>query len=45
MTLHTLDPDVTVRALLERLPVVEDLKITPAGMEEAFLQLTREGGS
>jgi ABC-2 type transport system ATP-binding protein len=43
--LHTSDPDATVRALFERLPVVEDLKITRAGMEEAFLQLTREGGS
>jgi ABC-2 type transport system ATP-binding protein len=45
VTLHTSDPDGTVRALFERLPVVEDLKITRAGMEEAFLQLTREGGS
>jgi ABC-2 type transport system ATP-binding protein len=45
LTLHTSDPDATVRALFERLPVVEDLKITRAGMEEAFLQLTREGGS
>jgi ABC-2 type transport system ATP-binding protein len=45
LTLHTTDPDVTVRALFERLPIVEDLKITRAGMEEAFLQLTREGGS
>jgi ABC-2 type transport system ATP-binding protein len=45
LTLHTSDPDITVRALFERLPVVEDLKITRAGMEEAFLQLTREGGS
>jgi ABC-2 type transport system ATP-binding protein len=45
VTLHTTDPDVTVRALFERLPAVEDLKVTRAGMEEAFLQLTREGGS
>jgi ABC-2 type transport system ATP-binding protein len=45
VTLHTSDPDATVRALFERLPKVEDLKITRAGMEEAFLQLTREGGS
>lgn len=45
VTLHTTDPDVTVRALFERLPVVEDLKVTRAGMEDAFLQLTRHGGS
>jgi hypothetical protein len=45
LTLHTTDPDVTVRALFEQLPVVEDLKITRAGMEEAFLQLTQQGGS
>jgi ABC-2 type transport system ATP-binding protein len=45
VTLHSSDPDATVRALFERLPAVDDLKITRAGMEEAFLQLTREGGS
>jgi ABC-2 type transport system ATP-binding protein len=45
LTLHTSDPDATVRALFERLPAVEDLKITRVGMEEAFLQLTREGGA
>jgi ABC-2 type transport system ATP-binding protein len=45
LTLLTTDPDVTVRALFEQLPVVEDLKITRAGMEEAFLQLTQQGGS
>jgi ABC-2 type transport system ATP-binding protein len=45
LTLHTSDPDATVRALFERLLIVEDLKITRAGMEQAFLQLTREGGS
>jgi ABC-2 type transport system ATP-binding protein len=43
LTLHTSDPDATVRALFERLAVVEDLKITRAGMEEAFRQLTRGG--
>jgi ABC-2 type transport system ATP-binding protein len=45
VTLHTSKPDATVRALFERLPKVGDLKITRAGMEEAFLQLTLEGGS
>jgi ABC-2 type transport system ATP-binding protein len=45
VTLHTTDPDVTVRALFESRPVVEDLKVTRAAMEEAFLELTRQGGS
>jgi ABC-2 type transport system ATP-binding protein len=45
VTLYTTDPDLTVRALLQQAPRTEDLQITRAGMEEAFLQLTREGGS
>jgi ABC-2 type transport system ATP-binding protein len=45
LTLYTTNPDVTVRALLREAPRVEDLQIIRAGMEEAFLQLTREGGS
>jgi ABC-2 type transport system ATP-binding protein len=45
VTLYTADPELTVRALLQQAPRIEDLQITRAGMEEAFLQLTREGGS
>ena len=46
MTVYTTDPDSTVRALLQRVPQVEGLQITRAGMEDAFLSLTNtEGGS
>jgi ABC-2 type transport system ATP-binding protein len=46
VTVYTTDPDATVRAVLERVPEVEGLQITRAGMEEAFLALTTtEGGS
>jgi ABC-2 type transport system ATP-binding protein len=45
LTLYTTDPDLTVRALLREAPHIEDLQISSAGLEEAFLQLTREGGS
>jgi ABC-2 type transport system ATP-binding protein len=44
LTLHTTDPDATVRALLRAAPQVRGLEVTPAGMEEAFLQLTHEQG-
>jgi ABC-2 type transport system ATP-binding protein len=42
LTLHTSDPDATVRALLQTAPHAQGLEVTPAGMEQAFLQLTRE---
>ena len=45
LTLYTTDPDRTVRALLEQAPRIEDLQVSRAGMEEAFLSLTQEGGS
>jgi ABC-2 type transport system ATP-binding protein len=45
VTLHTTDPDLTVRALLQQAPHIKDLHISSAGLEEAFLSLTREGGS
>ena len=45
LTLSTTDPDATVRALLQRAPQVRGLEVTRAGMEEAFLSLTQEGGS
>jgi ABC-2 type transport system ATP-binding protein len=45
LTLHTSDPDATVRALLQQAPHVQGLEVTRAGMEEAFLQLTREENS
>jgi ABC-2 type transport system ATP-binding protein len=46
LTLSTTDPDATVRALLQQAPNVRGLEVTRAGMEEAFLHLTRhEGGT
>jgi ABC-2 type transport system ATP-binding protein len=45
LTLHTTDPDATIRALLQQAPNVEGLEVTRAGMEEAFLQLTHQGGT
>jgi ABC-2 type transport system ATP-binding protein len=45
LTLHTTDPDATVRALLRHAPHARGLEVTRAGMEQAFLQLTHEGGA
>jgi ABC-2 type transport system ATP-binding protein len=45
LTLSTTDPDATVRALLQQAPHVHGLEVTRAGMEEAFLQLTQQGGT
>jgi ABC-2 type transport system ATP-binding protein len=46
LTLHTTDPDATVRALLQQAPNTQGLEVTRAGMEQAFLQLThQEGGT
>jgi ABC-2 type transport system ATP-binding protein len=46
LTLHSADPDVTVRALLQHAPQVRGLEVTRAGMEAAFLHLThQEGGT
>ena len=42
LTLHTTDPDQTVRALLQRAPQVRDLEVARSGMEEAFLRLIQE---
>jgi ABC-2 type transport system ATP-binding protein len=44
LTLHTTDPDATVRALLQQAPNVQGLEVSRAGMEEAFLHLTRQEG-
>jgi ABC-2 type transport system ATP-binding protein len=41
LTLYTTDPDATVRALLQAAPHTQGLEVTRAGMEQAFLQLTR----
>jgi ABC-2 type transport system ATP-binding protein len=40
VTVHTTDPDATVRAVLNQVPQAEGLQITRAGMEDAFLSLT-----
>jgi ABC-2 type transport system ATP-binding protein len=45
VTLHTTDPDATVRALLQQAPHTRGLEVTRAGMEEAFLHLTQQGGT
>ena len=45
LTLHTSDPDATVRTLLEHAPNVRGLEVTRGGMEEAFLSLTNQGGT
>ncbi|MGH2700499.1 MAG: ABC transporter ATP-binding protein [Actinomycetota bacterium] len=45
VTLYTTDPDLTVRALLQQAPRIADLQISSAGLEDAFLSLTGEGGS
>ena len=39
------DSDAAVRALLHAFPAIRDLEITGAGLEEAFLQLTRDQGA
>jgi ABC-2 type transport system ATP-binding protein len=44
LTLHTSDPDATVRALLQHAPHARGLEVRRAGMEEAFLQLTHQQG-
>ncbi|MGH9212731.1 MAG: ABC transporter ATP-binding protein [Acidimicrobiales bacterium] len=41
ITLHTTDPDRTLRALLQRAPHVTGLEVARAGIEEAYLSLTR----
>ena len=45
LTLHTTDPDATVRALLQQAPHTQGLEVTRAGMEEAFLHLIQQGGT
>jgi ABC-2 type transport system ATP-binding protein len=45
LTLQTTDPDATVRALLQQAPHAQGLEVTHAGMEEAFLHLTQQGGT
>jgi hypothetical protein len=44
LTLSTSDPDAIIRALLQQAPRVQGLEIARAGMEEAFLHLTQQGG-
>jgi ABC-2 type transport system ATP-binding protein len=38
------DSDAAIRALLEAHPEVHDIEIAGAGLEEAFIQLTRDAG-
>jgi ABC-2 type transport system ATP-binding protein len=41
VTLTCSDSDTALRALLERFPEARDIEVTGAGLEEAFLELTR----
>jgi ABC-2 type transport system ATP-binding protein len=43
LTLHTTDPDLTVRALFAQSPHVRDLEVSRSGLEDAFLTLTQRG--
>ena len=42
VVLRCTDSDAAIRALLQRYPDARDIEITGAGLEEAFLELTRE---
>jgi ABC-2 type transport system ATP-binding protein len=42
VTLVCADSDAALRALLERYPAARDHEVAGAGLEEAFLELTRE---
>jgi ABC-2 type transport system ATP-binding protein len=42
ITLNCSDSDAAVRALLQAFPAIRDLEITGAGLEAAFLELTRD---
>ena len=42
--IHTGDAELVVRTLLARDPALSGLEITSAGLEEAFLSLTRDNG-
>jgi ABC-2 type transport system ATP-binding protein len=39
--LRTVDSDATLRALLDRVPAARDIEVTGAGLEDAFVALTR----
>ncbi|MBV9047273.1 MAG: hypothetical protein JOY58_03335, partial [Solirubrobacterales bacterium] len=39
------DSDLAIRLLLDRYEAARDIEITGAGLEDAFIQLTGEGGS
>jgi ABC-2 type transport system ATP-binding protein len=42
VALACIDSDAALRVLLERYPAARDIEVTGAGLEEAFLELTRE---
>jgi ABC-2 type transport system ATP-binding protein len=42
VTLRCADSDAAIRALLSNYPAAEDLEISGAGLEEAFLELTAD---
>lgn len=45
VTLHSFDPDRTLRALLERVPEIDGLEVTRPRLEDAFLGLIDHGGA
>jgi ABC-2 type transport system ATP-binding protein len=44
VVLNCLDSDLALRALLRDHPAARDIEVTGAGLEEAFLRLTADGG-
>jgi ABC-2 type transport system ATP-binding protein len=42
VTLNCSDSDTTLRALFAQYPIVRDIEVRGAGLEEAFLELTEE---
>ena len=45
ITLRCPDSDAAIRALVDRYPAARDIEIAGAGLEEAFLELTADGGA
>jgi len=39
------DPDTAARTLLQRYPALQDIRVSGAGLEDAFLHLTDDAGT
>ena len=44
IALSCVDSDAALRTLLERYPAARDVEVAGAGLEEAFIELTRDAG-